>query len=178
MDWCDKFRFKNIGGMGGCTLSGLAYQVQNRQTYTRIVNARRAGIDIKFFEFLALLALVTYMAPKLEYKHIRYDTVVWAVSKKRGPLERRDLHWMVNLLCEYSVKYKFRFWIEYIKGNKNIVADRLSRFKDLYADNKIKQQFEYISTLSMVNIMNDILIKMLDVEKSPLNYNDPLRVKL
>ena len=171
-----------IGGMGGCSLSGLAYQVRNRETYARIVHARRSGIDIKFFEFLALLAFVIYMAPKLEFKHIRLwcdnDTVVWAISKKRGPLERRDLHWMVNLLCEYAVKYKFRFWIEYVEGKENVIADRLSRFKNIYANHQVDTKFNYIPTLSMVNIMNDILIKMLDFKKCPLNHNDPLRVKL
>ena len=171
-----------IGGMGGCSLSGLAYQVHNRQTYARVVNSRRSGIDIKIMEFMALLAMVIYMAPQLEYKNIRLwcdnDTVVWAVSKKRGPLERRDLHWMVNLLCEYSVKYKFRFWIEYIKGNENVVADRLSRFKNLYADKQVDQTFKYIPTLSIVNIINTVFVKMLDFKKCPLNYNDPLRVRL
>ena len=65
-----------------------------------------------------------------------------------------------------------------IFGKENIIADRLSRFRDIYRNNQIDQQFEYISTLTMVNIINDIFMKMLDFKKCPRNYDDPLRVHL
>ena len=183
--WTDaalRGEYRLIGGMGGCSLSGIAYQVQIEQTYANVLHMRRAGVDIKLFEFVALMIIIIYMAPKLKYKNIRLwcdnDTVVWAVSKKRGPLERRDLHWLVNLLCELSVKHRFRFWIEHIEGKENVIADRLSRFKDIYRNNQVDQKFEYLPTLAMVNIANDLFVKMLDFKKCPLNYDDPRRVRL
>ena len=170
------------GGMGGCSLSGIAYQVRIEQTYANVVRRRRKGLDIKLFEFMALLIFVIVNAPKLKYKNVRLwcdnDTVVWAVSKKRGPLVRRDLHWMVNILCELAVKYNFRFWIAYIDGDDNIIADRLSRFRDIYRNNQMDNEFEYLSTLSMINHANDLLLQMLDFKKCPLNYDDPRRHRL
>ena len=131
---------------------------------------------------MALLAFLIFHAPQLQFKNVRLwcdnDTVVWAIAHKRGPLKRRDLHWMVNIVCELSVKYKFRFWVEHIDGKENIIADRLSRFRDIYRNNQIDQQFDYISTLNMINIINDKFIQMLDFKKCPRNYDDPLRVRL
>ena len=173
---------KLIGGMGACSLSGVAYQVQIEHTFAQLVAASRSGLDIKLFEFMALLAFVIVNAHQLRFKNVRLwcdnDTVVWAVSMKRGPLKRRDLHWMVNILCELSVKFHFRFWIEFIKGKENVIADRLSRFKDIYHNHAMSQELEYIPTLHMMNIINDLLMKMLNFKKCPRNYDDPLRVHL
>ena len=36
---------------------------------------------------------------------------------------------LVIQICEIAMKYKFRFYVYYIKGEKNVLADALSRLQ-------------------------------------------------
>ena len=164
-----------LGGMGGCTNSGLAYQLDNRATKVRVVKLRRQ-VDIKLMEMLAVYIFIRHMADKLQYKKIKIycdnTTVVQSIIKKRGPLNRRDLHHIVDKICMLAVKYRFRFWIEHIAGDDNIMADRLSRFKKLYAIGSVDpNNFQYILRDTMVSYANEVLVDMLNYRKVPQNTN-------
>ena len=79
--------------------------------------------------------MIKLLAPKLRYKNIRIycdnTTTVSSVIKKRDPLNRRDIHHIIDKICMLAVEYRFRFWIDLIEGKDNILADRLSRFEPL-----------------------------------------------
>ena len=115
-----------IGGMGGWSESGVAYQIDIRQTDARAVAKKRTGLDIKLFETLGSYVLIAHMAPQWRYKNIKIycdnTTTVSSLIKKRGPLNRRAIHYIVDKICMLSVEYQFRFWIEYIKSKKNGVC--------------------------------------------------------
>ena len=167
-----------IGGMGGCTQSGIAYQIDNRQTLAYFVSKHRAGVDIKFMEMLASYILFAYMAPKWQYKNIKCfcdnDTVVRALIKKRSPLVRYDMHHLLDLICKLSVQYHFRFWVEYIKGTDNVMADSLSRFKTSYTDGTEidMNNIRFISHKSIEQIVNPIFVDLLNFDVVPCNVKD------
>ena len=60
-----------IGGMGGWSESGVAYQIDIRQTDARAVAKKRTGLDIKLFETLGSYVLIAHMAPQWQYKNIK-----------------------------------------------------------------------------------------------------------
>ena len=165
-----------VGGMGGCTLSGKAYQLDNRATLIRVVKQRRV-VDIKWLEILAVYILIAQLAPQLKYKNLKIycdnTTAVSSIIKKRGPLNRRDIHHIVDKICMLAVQYRFRFWIEHIAGDDNIMADRLSRFKQLYTVGEIDpSRFEYIPRRNMISQVNDVCREMLNFRKVPLNTSN------
>ena len=167
-----------VGGMGGCTDSGYAYQLDNRQTLAYAVSLRRKGVDIMLLELLALYAMMVQMAPRWQYKNVRLwcdnRAVVYAVSDKKAPLIRRDMNHIIIEMCKLSVEYRFRFWIEWIKGDFNILADRLSRFKKLYVvDDQDPDQFHYFQRSEMIKIVNEVFVNMLDYSCVPRNDDDP-----
>ena len=120
-----------VGGMGGCSNSGYAYQLDNRETLAYFVSLRRKGVDIMLLEQLALYTMMKHMAPHWRFKNVRLwcdnRSVVFAVADKRAPLIRRDMNFILIEMCKLSVEFKFRFWIEWIEGDFNTLADRLSR---------------------------------------------------
>ena len=166
-----------LGGMGGCTRSGTAYQLDNRQTTAYYVSRVRKGVDIKLMELLAIYVLVAYMAPTWKHKNIKMfcdnPTAVTSIVKKRGPLIRRDLHHIVNKICLLSAQYQFRFWIELMEGDKNVMADRLSRFKQLYIHHQIDpQEFVYVHPRQMKRLANDMFAELLNFRLVPRNDDD------
>ena len=129
---------------------------------------------------LALYLLMKEMAPSWAYKHIKLwcdnKTVVSAVAHKRGPLHRRDLHHIVNCICELSAEYHFRFWIDHIDGDFNVMADRLSRFKDLYVDHQLDPaEFTYVERDVTRKTANGVFEQLLKFKRVPLNDDDPRR---
>ena len=133
-------------------------------------------------EQLALLAMMKHMAPRWKFKNIRMwcdnRSVVFAVADKRAPLIRRDMNFLLIEMCKLSVEYKFRFWIEWIEGDFNVLADRLSRFKDLYIyDEKDPSQFQYFPRNEVVDTVNTMFLKMLDFKNVPRNDDDPLKYR-
>ena len=47
----------------------------------------------------------------------------------RSRLTRPDLQILINKICLLLLKYHIQFWIDYIRGEDNITADALSRYK-------------------------------------------------
>ena len=171
-----------LGGIGGCSSLGSAFQLDNRSTFVRLVAAQRHGIDIKLMEFIALYVMVVVRAPFWQYKNIRFwcdnDTVVWTVSKKRAPLIRRDLNYLLNKICELSATYHFRFWIEYIEGKENVVADSLSRFKEIYASKNVDvKNFDYVDSCRISTIVNQVFLDLLNFKLVPRNDDDPAYIR-
>ena len=162
------------GGMGGCSKSGMAYQIDNRQTIAYAISLCREGVDIKLMEMVALFVMFIYFAPQWNCKNVKFycdnGTVVSSLAKKRGPLGRRDLHFIVDKMCQISAQYHFRFWIEKVDGKHNVMADRLSRFKQLYSvDQMDPTDFEYVPTKAVVKIVNNVLAELLDFKRVPHN---------
>ena len=162
------------GGMGGCTKSGYAYQLDNRRTHVRIVSMSRQGVDIKLMETMAMYLILAWMAPKLRYKNVKLFcdnwTTVKSLVKKRGPLNRRDIHFIIDKICMLSIEYRFRFWIEHVLGENNVMADRLSRFKELYKVNNVNpNEFTFIQGEQLISIANDAFDTMLNFKKVPRN---------
>ena len=169
-----------VGGMGGCTLSNFAYQINNDETIMSEVSKLRKGIDIKLLELIAVYCFVAVLAPNLQYKNIKIwcdnDTAVWALIKKRAPLIRRDMNFVVNKFCELSVQYHFRFWIEHIKGDDNVMADNLSRFKELYKTDQIDPtKFTFVDKSEVLKVLNDTFNEMRNFKRVPRNDDDPLK---
>ena len=162
------------GGMGGFTKSGLAFQLSISQTLASTVAKVRSGLDIKLFETLAVYVMIKLLAPQLRYKNIRIycdnSTTVSSVVKKRGPLNRRDIHYIIDKICMLAVEYRFRFWIDIIEGKKNILADRLSRFEPLVpAHGMDPTKLKYFKFEELVVIVNQVFEDMLDFKKVPKN---------
>ena len=165
------------GGMGGCTKSGVAYQIDNKQTLAYMASLFRSGVDIKLMEMIAVFVMMVHMAPQWQFKHVKFycdnGTVVSSLAKKRAPLNRRDLHYFVNKICDLSAQYHFRFWIEHIHGDDNVMADRLSRFKQLYVvDQMDPSTFTYVPNVTILNIVNGAFNTLLDFQRVPLNDED------
>ena len=164
-----------IGGMGGCTASGIAYQVRNRQTRALYTSQQRKGVDINLMELLAAYLIAAQMAPRWEYKNIKFyidnGTAAYALINKRAKLERRDLEYLTMKFCQLSARYHFRFWVQHIKGEENPLADALSRFKTSYKNTDLKlNEFEYIDVNNVIDTADGILS---EIEKLPLNDDDP-----
>ena len=163
-----------VGGMGGCTKSGMAYQIDNKQTIVYLVSLIRAGVDIKLMEMVAVFILFVQFAPQWQFKNVKFycdnKTVVSSLANRRAPLKRRDLHYFVDKIFELSAQYHFRFWIEHLDGDDNVMADRLSRFKKLYiVDQMDPNEFQYLSNLTVVKVVNDAFNDLLDFQRVPLN---------
>ena len=114
------------------------------------------------------------MAPKLRYKNVKLFcdnwTTVKSLVKKRGPLNRRDIHFIIDKICMLSIEYRFRFWIEHVLGENNVMADRLSRFKELYKINNVDpNEFKFIQGEELISIANDAFDTMLNFKKVPKN---------
>ena len=73
------------GGMGGCTVSGHAYQIDNRATIAYAVSLVRTQVDISLMELIAVFIMFAYFAPQWEYKNVKFycdnDTVVSSLAK-------------------------------------------------------------------------------------------------
>jgi len=134
----------------------------------------RAGVDIKLMEMLAVYVMFVHFAPTWEFKNVKFycdnGTVVSCLANKRAPLNRRDLHYFVDKICQLSAEFHFRFWIHHIDGDDNVLADRLSRFKQLYVvDEKDPATFSYIPATEVLAIVNGALCDLLDFKRVPLN---------
>ena len=162
------------GGMGGCTKSGVAYQIDNDDTLLYHVSLHRQDVDIKLTEMIAVFVMFVYFAPKWKFKNVHLycdnGTVVSSIANKRAPLNRRDLQYFVDRICDLSAEYHFRFWIDKIHGDDNVLADRLSRFKQLHKVGQIDpDKFDYIDNSKIISIVNDALNALLDFKRVPLN---------
>ena len=163
-----------IGGMGGCTSNGMAYQVRNHQTRALFTSGQRKGIDISFMELLAAYILAAQLAPTWEFKNVKLyidnGTAAYALINKRAKFERRDLEYMTMKFCQLSAKYHFRFWVQHIKGEDNPLADALSRFKRSYKNTDLKlNEFEYVDVNDVIKIADDMFEQ---IEQLPLNDDD------
>ena len=126
--------------------------------------------------------MVALMVPSWQYKNIKMycdnDTVVNAVIKSRAPMGRRDLNCMVNKLGELSAQYHFRFWIEHIKGEENVIADALSRFKSAYCEGKGDlADYKFFPRKEAIKIANGIFRDLLNFKKVPYNDDDYRRTR-
>ena len=61
-----------IGGMGGCTKSGKAYQIDNQQTIVYLVSLIRGGVDIHLMEMVAAFILFVQLAPQWQFKNVKF----------------------------------------------------------------------------------------------------------
>lgn len=97
--------------------------------------------DILWKEMAAILMLL------ILYKNIFQGKTVciWSdnepnigmLIKWRAPLHRKDLQSLIRKIAEICITHQIRPWWEHIKGEKNVAADRLSRF--------LKKPFEFES---------------------------------
>ena len=166
-----------IGGMGGCTTSGVAYQVHNSQTMALYLHYQRKGVDIHLMELIAMYIMAAHMAPHWRYKHVRFycdnKAASWALINKRANLGRRDMEYVTMRFCQLSAKYHFRFWIKNIKGEENQMADALSRFKTSYKNNVLDMsELEFLNVNDIIQTVDELLF---EIEKLPLNDDDPRR---
>ena len=166
------------GGMGGCTLSGVAYQVRNRQTLALYLHCQRKGVDIHLMELIAMYVMAVHMAPNWKFKHVRFycdnRSASYALINKRAKLERRDMEYVTMKFCQLSAKYHFRFWIKPIIGDENPMADALSRFKTSYKNNALDMsELEFINVNDVIKTVDELLR---EIEKLPLNDDDPRRL--
>ena len=134
----------------------------------------RDAIDIKLFETLAVYVFIKNIVENLRYKNIKIycdnTTTVSSLVKKRGPLNRRDIHYVIDKICMLAVKYRFRFWIDFIEGKDNILADRLSRFAPLpKAQGFDPTTFKYIKPESIIDSVNELFQDMLNFKLVPKN---------
>ena len=114
------------------------------------------------------------MVKNLRYKNIKIycdnTTTVSSLVKKRRPLNRRDIHYVIDKICMLAVEYRFRFWIDFIEGKDNILADRLSRFAPLpMAQGFDPTTFKYIKPESVIDSVNESFRYMLNFKLVPKN---------
>ena len=166
------------GGMGGCTLSGVAYQVRNSQTLALYLHYQRKGVDIHLMELIAMYVMAVHMAVHWQYKHVQFycdnRTAAYALINKRAKLERRDMEYVTMKFCQLSAKYHFRFWVKPIIGDENPMADALSRFKTSYKNNALDMsELDFINVNDIIDTVDELLR---EIEKLPLNDDDPRRL--
>lgn len=91
--------------------------------------------DITYMELLGVVLAARLFSQKWGEKAIKFFCDNWAVcaivTRKVACFRRPDLNDLVGELCRLATKYRFYFWIEHIKGEDNVLADALSRRKDI-----------------------------------------------
>ena len=118
------------GGIGGTehAHNGIWFQEHWR-------NIRRLppNIDIEWKELAALIVAVQLLQDTAQNKKLRIwcDNlpVVYMVINFRAPLKRPDLQTLLRFLATTLIEKQITLWIDHIDGDKNIIADKLSRFK-------------------------------------------------
>ena len=116
-------------GIGGISSTGHYFQ-QKWQDFALSHPQKR---DILWRELSAVFVAIHALAPILSRRFIRVYTdneaVKWMLIKMRSKLTRPDLQILINKICMLLLKYHIQFWIDYIRGEDNITADALSRYK-------------------------------------------------
>ena len=118
------------GGIGGfvCAKNSPFFQV----TWEEVSDS--TGKDIEWRELVAIVVL--FMCYKNEFAgkciHILADNepVVWMLIKWRARLQRKDLQKLLRQIAEICIQYDIIPWWDHIPGKYNIIADKLSRFKN------------------------------------------------
>ena len=117
-------------GMGGYVKIQQAPYFQVRWEELR---HNPASEDIQWREMAALFVLLDVMKEEWKDKSVRLwcdnEPVVWMLLKWRASLWRPKLQAIIREIAKICIFKRINIWWEIIKGNRNITADRLSRFK-------------------------------------------------
>ena len=87
--------------------------------------------DITYLELLGVVLAADLFGAQWSGKAIKLRcdnaAVCMMVRRKAACFRRRDLNALLLVLCELATRYRFYFWIIHIAGEKNKIADGLSR---------------------------------------------------
>ena len=120
------------GGIGGAlhTDNGLWFQVP----WSQVSRFNIHTTDIEWKELAAVVVMVELLKHSISGQklHIQCDNlpVVHMVINFRAPLNRNDLQTLLRYLATSLIQHQITLWIQHLDGPLNIVADRLSRFKN------------------------------------------------
>ena len=108
--------------------------------------------DITFFEMLGVVLAARLYGHTWRGKTVRFKcdnmATCYCVGKKCACFKRLDLNWLLKELCSIAHRHWFHFWIVHIKGERNNVADALSRLYEITPEMVQTEQVPYPITLS------------------------------
>ena len=125
--WTDACRTEEGAGFGGLSSDGRWFQF-------KVDKSRFKGAvpDINWCELAAVVVALRLWAPAhpLESVHLRCDNApaVGQMLKQSTVNSRPDIFALIRSALDYSLRHKYHYWIEHIKGEDNDPADALSRF--------------------------------------------------
>ncbi len=117
--------------------------------------------DIIFEEMLGVVLAAKLYGHLWSGSSVRFEcdnqTVVYCLIKRCACFARKDLNMLIREFLKIVIKYKFKWWIDHIKGTKNKVADALSRAKevnigDLGLNEQINKTDCKSQTIELMNI--------------------------
>ena len=110
--------------------------------------------NIRDRELYPIITILNYMGPILTNKtvKIRCDNQNAVKALINKDIRNEKSHELVVQICETAMEYKFRFYVYYIKGEKNEMADALSR-------------------LDITRFINATKIENRKINNKPIRYN-------
>lgn len=90
-------------------------------------------LDILWKEMAAIAVLIDIYKYKFQKKYVRIwtdnESIKWMLLKWRAPLNRPDLQKLIRFIAQRCIYNHVNPWFEAIRGEENVVADKLSRFE-------------------------------------------------
>ena len=124
---------------------------------TCIARQRARGVcakpDITFLEMLGVVLAARLYGHTWRGKTVRFKcdnmATCYCVGKKCACFKRLDLNWLLKELCGIAHQHRFHFWIVHIKGERNNVADALSRLYEITPEMVRTEQVPFAISLSL-----------------------------
>ena len=155
-------------GVGGWTC-GHYFQLLWHMTNLMYVDAYRGTLDIQFLELMGAVVAAELFGPQLQYKAVCFwidnTGAVGDIKSKAPKLWRHDLQYLIRRLAYCAIKYKFMFYVNEIEGDRNGLADALSRNYNLH-DYMSPIQIQMWQKHNASEIVEDIFKNLMD---EPLN---------
>ena len=155
-------------GVGGW-MCGHYFQVMWHETNLLFVDKYRGTVDIQALELMGTIIMAELFGPFIKGKSICFwiDNTGAAgdIRSKAPKLWRHDLQYLIRRLAKLAIHYQFMFYVMEIEGDRNGLADALSRNYDLTPYISPIQQKMW-KKHSATEIIEDIFI---DLMNEPLN---------
>ena len=168
---CDIHAFSDASstrGIGGWTC-GHYFQLMWYCTNLMYVDAYRGTLDIHCLELMGTIIMAEIFGPQFTGQAVCFwiDNTGAAgdIRSKAPKLWRHDLQYLIRRLAKAAIKYQFMFYVMEIEGDRNGLADALSRNYDL-TDYMSPIQCEMWKKYSVSEIVEDILQ---DLMNEPIN---------
>ena len=120
-------------GFGGFSTENVFFQHKwSEFPKEKLKFDKKGNVDIYFGEFAAIVAIVELYAPRWKNRSVTFHcdnkAVYHSLLRKYTRTYRPLLTAFIHRICTLSAQHHFHFWIEWIEGERNHLADALSRY--------------------------------------------------